>query len=145
MYELFLKIKSHPGLSKSFFEGSCRRKLVHLTILVIEKKHSEVWRDWCTCAVPKWEILKKLCNTVANCILSKAVKNYNAMVVGRDNSKLQKSVIILNILLFLRSVTQNTIQENHSHLCNHPYETTSLNSQQYTYYSPIQILIQSSI
>ena len=53
MYELFLKIKSHPGLSKSFFEGSCRRKLVHLTILVIEKKHSEVWRDWCTCAVPE--------------------------------------------------------------------------------------------
>ena len=38
MYEIFLKIDSHSDLSKSFYEGSCRRKLVRLAMLVIEKK-----------------------------------------------------------------------------------------------------------
>ena len=90
MYEIFLKIDSHSDLSKSFYEGSCRRKLVQLAMLVIEKKSTETWRDWCVCMVSRWEILEKVYTTVANCILSKKVKNYNAMVIGRDNSKLQK-------------------------------------------------------
>ena len=37
MYEIFLKIDSNSDLSKSFYEGSCRRKLVQLAMLVIEK------------------------------------------------------------------------------------------------------------
>ena len=43
------------------------------------------------CMVPKWEILKSIYTIVANSILSK-VRNFNSIVVGRDNSKLQNLV-----------------------------------------------------
>ena len=33
---------------------------------------------------------KKIFTTVANCILSRKVRNFNDMVVGRNNAKLQK-------------------------------------------------------
>ena len=42
------------------------------------------------CTNSKWEILKKIFTTVANCILSVKVRNFNDMVVGRNNAKLQK-------------------------------------------------------
>ena len=66
MYEIFLKIDNHSHLSKLFYEGSCRQNLVQLSLLVVEEKYSEIWRQWCVCMVPKWEILKKIYTTVAN-------------------------------------------------------------------------------
>ena len=90
MYEIFLKIDNHSHLSKLFYEGSCRRNLVQLSLIIVEEKYSEIWRQWCVCMVPKWEILKKIYTTVANCILAKKVRNFNSIVIGRDNSKLKK-------------------------------------------------------
>ena len=90
MYEIFLKIDNHSNLSTLFYQGACRGKLVQLSLFVVEEKYSEIWRQWCVCKVPKWEILKKIYTTVANCILSKKVRNFNSLVIGRDNSKLQK-------------------------------------------------------
>ena len=80
-------MNEHSHLSKLFYEGSCRQKLVQLSLLVVEEKYCEMWRQWCVCMVSKWKILKKLFTTVANCILSKKVRNFNSLVVGRDNSK----------------------------------------------------------
>ena len=90
MYEIFIKIDYHPSLSRRFYEGPCRRKLVDISLLEIERNSSEIWRGSCVCLASKWGILKKLLTTVANCIFSKKVKNFNNTVVGRDNSKLQK-------------------------------------------------------
>ena len=90
MYEIFIKIDNHPNLSRRFYEGPCRRKLVDISLLEIERNSSEIWRGWCICMASKWDILNKLLTTVANCILSKKVKNSNNTVVGRDNTKLQK-------------------------------------------------------
>ena len=74
MYEIFIKIDNHTSLSRRFYEGPCRRKLVDISLLEIERNSSEIWRGWCVCMTSKWEILKKLFTTVANCILSKKVK-----------------------------------------------------------------------
>ena len=90
MYEIFLKIDDHSHLSKIMYEGFCRKKLVQLSLVVVDETYCEIWREWCVCMVPKWEILKKIYTTVANCILSKMVRNFNSIVVGRDNRKLQK-------------------------------------------------------
>ena len=47
IYEIFLKIDNHSHLSKLFYERSCRRKLVQLSLIVVEEKYSEIWRQWC--------------------------------------------------------------------------------------------------
>ena len=90
MYEIFIKIENDSSLSKIFYESSCRKNLIQLAILDVEQKHSEIWRGWCVCMTSKWEMLNILFTTVANCILSKKVRNFNDIVVGRDNTKLQK-------------------------------------------------------
>ena len=90
MYELFLKIDDHSHLSKIMYEGSCRKKLFQLSLIVVKEACCEICREWCVCMVPKWEILKKIYTTVANCIFSKKARNFNSIVVGWDNRKLQK-------------------------------------------------------
>ena len=90
MYEIFIKIENDSSLSKIFYESSCRKNLIQLAILDVEQKHSEIWRGWCVCMTSKWEMLNILFTTVANCILSKKVRNFNDIVVGRENTKLQK-------------------------------------------------------
>ena len=42
MYEIFIKIDNHPNLSRRFYEGPCRRKLVDISLLKIERNSSEI-------------------------------------------------------------------------------------------------------
>ena len=90
MYEIFIKIDNHPTLCSQFYEGACRRKLVEISLLEIERNSSEIWRGWCVCMTSKWDILQRIFTIVANCIIAKKVKKINNTVVGRDNAKLQK-------------------------------------------------------
>ena len=89
MYEIFLKIDKYSHLSKYFMRDPAVENWL-FALLVVEEKYCELWRQWCVCKVAKWEILKKIYTTVVNCILSKKVRNFNSIVVGRDNSKPQK-------------------------------------------------------
>ena len=45
MYEIFLKIDDHSHLSKIIYEGSCRKKLVQLSLIVVEETYCEIWRE----------------------------------------------------------------------------------------------------
>ena len=90
LYEVFIKIDNCNTLNKEFYSGQCRTKLVQLSMKMITDKYSDMWNDWCQCNVWNWDILKKLCVTWSNCILSKRVQNYNTVVLKRDNTKLKK-------------------------------------------------------
>ena len=67
-----------------------RSLLVRISITIIEDKFFGKWRERCDCKVWRGDILKKLVVTVSNCILSKKVRNFNALVQKSDNSKLKK-------------------------------------------------------
>ena len=90
LYEVFIKIDNCNTLNKEFYSGQCRTKLVQLSMKMITDKYSDMWNDWCQCNVWNWDVLKKLCVTWSNCILSKRVQNYNTVVLKRDNTKLKK-------------------------------------------------------
>ena len=64
--------------------------LVQLSMKMITDKYSDMWNDWCKCNVWNCDVLKKLCVTWSNCILSKRVQNYNTVVLKRDNTKMKK-------------------------------------------------------
>ena len=90
LYETFLKIDNSEPLSKEFYSGPSRNLLTSISMNLIAERYSDVWKDWCFCGVWNWDILKKLCLTWSNIILSKRVRNYNTMVLNKDNTKLKK-------------------------------------------------------
>ena len=91
MYEIFLKIVSHSDLSKSLYEGSCRRKLVQLAMSVIEKKNNPRPGE---IGVSVWfqdgKFLKKFILLSLIVYYQRKLKTIIAMVIDRENSKLQK-------------------------------------------------------
>ena len=91
MYETFLMIDTCDSLSKAFYSGQSRSLLVSICMTIIAERYGDVWKDWwCFCGIWNWDILKKLVITWSNIILSKRVRNYNFMVLKRDNTKLKK-------------------------------------------------------
>ena len=90
VYETFLQIDKCESLCKEFYSGSSRSLLACISLSIIEDRYSDIWKDWCFCGVWNWDILRKLCITWSNIILSKRVRNYNVMVLKRDNTKLKK-------------------------------------------------------
>ena len=89
-FDIFSKIDSHRVQFDNFYSGSSRTKLVKLACATMELEHSTLWRFICKCNISRWDILRKLFITVSNCLLSNEVKNYNVLVLKRDNSKLTK-------------------------------------------------------
>ena len=90
MYETFSMIDTCDSLSKAFYSGQSRSLLVSICMTIIAERYGDVWKDWCFCGIWNWDILKKLVITWSNIILSKRVRNYNFMVLKRDNTKLKK-------------------------------------------------------
>ena len=90
LYEIFIKIDNCNTLNEKFYSGQCQTKLVQLSMEMITDKYSDMWNDWCQCNVWNSDVLKKLCVTWSNCILSKRVQNYNTVVLKRDTTKLKK-------------------------------------------------------
>ena len=88
LYEIFLKIDWCDRLNKEFYSGPSRSMLVEISMFVIAENFA--WKDWCICDVSKWDILRKLCVTWSDIILSKRVRNFNLSVLNRDNTKLKK-------------------------------------------------------
>ena len=86
------------------YEASCRKKLVQLSLIVVEETYCEIWREWYICMVPKWEILKKIYTTIANCILSEKVKTLILLLLAGiienfKNSVHSISCILIDVLL----------------------------------------------
>ena len=90
IFDIFSKIDGHKVQFEHFYSGSSRTKLVQLACATMELEHSTLWRFVCKCNISRWDILRKLFITVSNCLLSNKVKNYNVLVLKRDNSKLTK-------------------------------------------------------
>ena len=90
LYTTFVKIANSTILCKNFYVGPCRSKLIRISMTIIEKKHVGQWRESCECKVWRLDILHKLLMTVSNCILSKKVKMYNALIQKCDNRKVKK-------------------------------------------------------
>ena len=86
----FVKLTVEKKLFENFYTGSSRTKLARLACIRTETKYGNIWRVWCDCGMSRWDILQKLFVTLCNCLLSKKVKTYNAMVLGHDNYKLKK-------------------------------------------------------
>ena len=91
LYETLLKIDNRESLSKEFYSGPSRSLLMSISMNLIAERYSDVWKDRCFYGVWNWDILKKLCLTWSNIILSKRVRNYNVMVLNRDNTKLKNT------------------------------------------------------
>ena len=90
IYSTFMKIDTSEIICKNFYDGPCRSLLVRISMSIIEEKHIGKWRELCDCKVWRWDILHKLVMTVSNCILSRRIKNFNALVAKSDNTKLKK-------------------------------------------------------
>ena len=56
---------------------------------LIENESSDIWKVWCHCSIWRWDI-EKTSTTWSNYILAIKVRNYNSMVLNRDNTKLKK-------------------------------------------------------
>ena len=97
VYETFLQIDKCESLCKEFYSGPSRSMLACISLSIIEGRYSDIWKDWCFCGVWNWDILRKLCITWSNIILSKRVRKYNVMVVKGDNTKLKN---ITNFSIF---------------------------------------------
>ena len=89
--KLFSELNNSEPLSKEFYSGPSRSLLTSISMNLIAERYSDVWKDWCFCGVWNWDILKKLCLTWSNFILSKRVRNYNVMVLNKDNTKLKNT------------------------------------------------------
>ena len=90
LYKTFVEIDNSTILCKNFYVGPCRSLLIRISMTIIEEKHVGQWRESCECKVWRLDILHKLLMTVSNCILSKKVKNYNALIQKCDNRKVKK-------------------------------------------------------
>ena len=87
VYETFLQIDKCESLCKEFYPGPSRSLLACISLSITEDRYSYIWKDRCFCGVWNWDILRKLRITWSNIILSKRVRNYNAMVLKKDNTK----------------------------------------------------------
>ena len=85
IFDIFSKIAGHKVQFENFYSG--RTKLVQLACATMELEHGTLWRFVCKCNISWWDILRKLFIAVSNCLLSNKVKNYNVLVLKRDNSK----------------------------------------------------------
>ena len=70
LYESFLKIDNCDFLKKEFYSGHPQNLLVHLSMCIVAERFNNVWKDWRICDVWNWDILKKVCTTWVNIILS---------------------------------------------------------------------------
>ena len=84
-----MKIHTSEILCKNFYAGPSRSLLVRISMSIIEEKHIGKLRELCDCKVWRLNILHKLVMTVSNCILSRRVNNFNALVAKSDNTKLK--------------------------------------------------------
>ena len=71
---------------------------------IIVEEHIGKLRELCDCKVWRLDILHKLVMTVSNCILSRRVNNFNALVAKSDNTKLTNSYLslIADLMIFKR-------------------------------------------
>ena len=83
VYETFLQNDKCEFLCKEFYSGPSRSLLACIFLSIIEDRCCDILKDWCFCGVWNWDILRKLCITWSNIILSKRVRNYNVMVLKK--------------------------------------------------------------
>ena len=90
LWKIYTAIEEHLMLFNKFISSSPRRILVSLSIRKIEDTSSltQYWRTECDdCHRVRWDILKKILLTVANCILANKVRNLNSLKILKSSKR----------------------------------------------------------
>ena len=96
LWKILFAIEDNDHLASLLVQlhGPARKILIELTLIFVEDDASiDTWKsNCCTCNASRWDILRKLLFTTANCFLANKIKNYNSFVTFRamEKRKLKK-------------------------------------------------------
>ena len=77
LVKIFVLIESNRNLLTKLVEGSSRKIIVQLTLILMgETGDNDLWRSNCvSCNTCRWKIVRKLVFTTVNCIFANKIKN----------------------------------------------------------------------
>lgn len=89
LWKILFAIEDNDQMANLLVHGPARIILVELTLIYMEDDASiDIWKsNCCICNVSRWDILRKLIFTTANCFLANKIKNYNSHVTSKGIEK----------------------------------------------------------
>ena len=89
LWKILFAIEDNDHLASLLVHSPTRKILIELTLIYMEDDASiDTWKsNCCTCNASRWDILRKLLFTTANCFLANKIKNYNSLVTSRAMEK----------------------------------------------------------
>ena len=94
LWKILFAIEDNDHLASLLVYSPARKILIELTLIYMEDDASiDTWKsNCCACNASRWDILRKLLFTTANCFLANKIKNYNSLVTSRamEKRKLKK-------------------------------------------------------